>query len=92
MVKNLPANAGDAGPVPGPGRSHMLQSNKAACLPQLLSLCSRSREPQLLKPTCLKSVLHKKGRCNEKLSSLYSLQPEKSSHSNPDPAEPKINK
>ena len=26
-VKNLPANAGDTGSIPGPGRSHMLQSN-----------------------------------------------------------------
>ena len=27
VVKNLPANAGDTGSIPGPGRSHMLQSN-----------------------------------------------------------------
>ena len=26
-VKNLPANAGDMGSSPGPGRSHMLWSN-----------------------------------------------------------------
>ena len=26
-VKNPPANAGDTGSSPGPGRSHMLQSN-----------------------------------------------------------------
>ena len=25
--KNLPANAGDTGSIPGPGRSHMLRSN-----------------------------------------------------------------
>ena len=25
--KNLPANAGDTGSIPGPGRSHMPQSN-----------------------------------------------------------------
>ena len=36
-VKNLPANAGNMGSSPGPGRSHMLQSNKARA-PQLLSL------------------------------------------------------
>ena len=47
VVKNLPANAGDTGSSPGPGRSHMPRSNKA-CVPQLLSLCSRAREPQLL--------------------------------------------
>ena len=27
VVKNLPANAGDTGSGPGPGRSHMPQSN-----------------------------------------------------------------
>ena len=27
VVKNPPANAGDKGLSPGPGRSHMLQSN-----------------------------------------------------------------
>ena len=27
VAKNLPANAGDTGLSPGPGRSHMLQSN-----------------------------------------------------------------
>ena len=27
VAKNLPANAGDTGLIPGPGRSHILQSN-----------------------------------------------------------------
>ena len=27
VVKNPPANAGDTSSIPGPGRSHMLQSN-----------------------------------------------------------------
>ena len=27
VVKNPPANIGDTGSIPGPGRSHMLQSN-----------------------------------------------------------------
>ena len=49
MVKSPPANTGDTGSSPGLGRSHMLQSNKA-CAPQLLSLHSRAREPQLLSP------------------------------------------
>jgi len=48
---NLPANAGDMGLIPGLGGSHMPQSNKA-CVPQLLSLCSRARKPQLSKPKC----------------------------------------
>ena len=51
VVKNLPANAGDTGSIPGPGRSHMPWSNKAHVL-QLPSLHSRAHEPQLLKPVC----------------------------------------
>ena len=47
VVKNQPANAGDMGSSPGPGRSHMLWSNKVHAL-QLLSLHSRARMPQLL--------------------------------------------
>ena len=48
-VKNPPADAGDTGSSPGPERSHMPQSNSARAS-QLLSLCSRAREPQLLSP------------------------------------------
>ena len=51
VVKNRPANAGDMGSSPGLGRSHMPRSNKAHA-PQLLSLRSRARELQLLKPVC----------------------------------------
>ena len=36
MVKNLPANAGDMGSIPGPGRFHMPEGNEAH-VPQLLS-------------------------------------------------------
>ena len=46
MVKNLPANAEDTSLIPGPGRSHVLQSNKAHA-PQLQSPCAR--EPVLHK-------------------------------------------
>ena len=49
VVENLPANAGDTGSSPGPGRSHMPQSNEAR-VPQLLSLRSRAHEAQLLSP------------------------------------------
>ena len=35
VVKNLSANAGDAGSIPGPGRVHMPWTNKA-CVLQLL--------------------------------------------------------
>ena len=49
MVESPPANAGDTGLIPGPGGSHMPRSNWAR-VPQLLSLCSGAREPQLLSP------------------------------------------
>ena len=47
--KNLPANAGDMGSIPGPGRVHMPRGNKAHA-PQLLSLRSRACAPQQEKP------------------------------------------
>ena len=66
MVKDPPADAGDKGSSPGLGRSHMLQSNEAH-VPQLLSLRSRAREPQLLKPVRLEPVLrNKRSHRNEK--------------------------
>ena len=48
VVRNPPANAGDTGSCPGPGRPHMPRSNWAR-EPQLLSLriwslCSATRE------------------------------------------------
>ena len=49
MAKNPPANARDTGSSPGPGRSHRPRSNEARA-PQLLSLRSRARNPQLLSP------------------------------------------
>ena len=68
VVKNPPANAGDTGSSPGPGRSHMPRSNWARA-PQLLSLRSRAHEPQLLSPCAqlLKTALHnKRSHRNEK--------------------------
>ena len=56
VVKNPPANAGDKGSSLGPGSSHMPWSSEARA-PQLLSLHSRAREPQLLKPARLEPVL-----------------------------------
>ena len=57
VVKNLPANAGDMGSIPGQGRSYILWSNEAPA--QLPSLYSRVQElqpwihvPQLFKPGC----------------------------------------
>ena len=47
MVKNPPANAGDMGSSPGLRRFHIPRSSYVHA-PQLLSLCSRACEPQLL--------------------------------------------
>lgn len=46
-VGSLPANAEGTGLIPGPGKSHVPQSNKAH-EPQLLIPHSRPHEPQLL--------------------------------------------
>ena len=48
--RNPPANAGDRGSSPSPGRFHMLWATKAYA-PQLLeSVSSRACEPQLMNP------------------------------------------
>ena len=48
-MKTPPVNAGDTGSISCLGRSHMLWSNYVH-VPQLLSLCSRAWELQLLSP------------------------------------------
>ena len=53
VVENPPVNAGDTGPSPGLGRSHMPQSGEAH-EPQLLSLrvwslCSATREAAIVR-------------------------------------------
>ena len=58
VVKNPPANVRDMGSIPNSGRSHMPWTNYT-CVPQLLSLCSRTWELQLLSPHALGSVFHK---------------------------------
>ena len=69
--KNLPANAGDTGLIPGLRRFRMLWS-KQACVPQLLSSSSRALELQL-KPARLEPMLHnKRGPCSEKPAHNYS--------------------
>ena len=83
-VENPPANAGDTGSSPGPGRSHMLLSNEARA-PQLLSLRSRARAPQQ-EATAMRSP------CTTTKSSPHSPQLEKASHSNEDLMQPKIKK
>ena len=71
MVKNLPASAVDMGSIPGAGRSHMGQSNKA-CESQLLNLCLRAWEPQLLSPHYTTTEAHR--------PQSYALQREKPPH------------
>ena len=67
IVKNLPANAGDTGLSPDPGRSHMPWSNEAP-VPQLLSLRFRACKTQLLKPAHLEPMLgNRRSHRNEKL-------------------------
>ena len=61
VVKNPPANAGDTGSSPGPGRSHM---PCGATKPVHHNYWGRM--PQLLKPACLEPVLHKRSHRNEK--------------------------
>ena len=62
VVENPPANAEDTGSSPGLGRSHMPQSNWV-CAPQLLSLCSRARAPQLLSPRATTTETHVPRAC-----------------------------
>ena len=59
VVRNLPADAGYMGLIPGLGRFHMPQSNQV-CEPQLLSPHSRAHALQLLKPVHLEPVFHNK--------------------------------
>ena len=66
MVKHLPASARDMGSIPGPGGSHKPQGSQAH-VPQLLSLCSRAQDLQLLSPESLELVLCKsRSHRNEK--------------------------
>ena len=53
MVTILPANAGDTGSIPGPGRFHMLQDNQAR-KPQLTeALAPRStKEATAMRSPC----------------------------------------
>ena len=60
VERNPLVNAEDMGSMPGPGRPHAPQSSSAPA-PPLLSLCSRARELQLLKPECPELVL-----CNKR--------------------------
>ena len=82
--RNLPDNEGDMGSIPGPGRSHMPQSNEP--------------HATTTEPVCLKPVLHnERSRCNEKPVRWNRVAPthpnqRKPVHCREGPAQPKINK
>ena len=67
VVKNLPANAGDMGLVPGSGGSRMPWSNQVRA-PQLLSWCSRAGTCNYWSLSTLEPMLHnRRSHCKEKL-------------------------
>ena len=68
MDRNSPANAGDMGLIPGPGR---FQGAAKACVPRLPRPCSRARAPQQEKP------LQVRRRRPATKSGPHSLQKEK---------------
>ena len=90
-VKNPPANAGDKGSTPGPGRFQMPRDDNA-CTSQLLSQHPRTCD---LKPRCLQPVLgSKRSHLNEKpVYHIYrvALTQRKPACSNEDPTQPYIN-
>ena len=51
-IKNLPANAGDKGSIPGLQRFHMPHGNQAH-VPQLLSPCAATTEAHALRACAL---------------------------------------
>ena len=46
MVKNLPANAGEPGSSPGPGRSHMPREQLSLCATITEACAPRAHAPQ----------------------------------------------
>ena len=87
MAKNPLASAGDMCLIPGPGRSHMPQSNKALG-PQLLSLLGLEPTPQ-----DRSSHFSKKSIKDKTKSSPHSLRLEEAGKlvcGNKDPGQPEI--
>ena len=83
-VKNLPANAGDTGSIPGPGKIPHALGQLSMCA---LWICA----PELWNHNdwahALESMLcNKRSRCSEQ---PRRLQPEKAQCGNEDPAQPK---
>ena len=103
VVRNLPANAGDASLILDPGRSHMLRSSWAheshsywTCAREPGSYRYWAGELQLLKPGCPRAQAPKQGKSPpwegqalKPEGSPWAPQPEKNPHSSEDPAQPK---
>ena len=84
VFKNLPADAGDEGWIPGLGKSHMPRTRQ-------LSPLTTTTEPTRLEPMLHNKRSHgseKPMLCNEKLLAAR----EKPAGSKEDPVQPKINK
>ena len=59
VVKNLPANAGDTGSIPGPGKSHMPQGNLSLCVCHNYWACALESMPTR-EATSMKTHLYEK--------------------------------
>ena len=77
VVKNSPANDGDVGSIPDPGRSHMPRG----CGLPLLGPCSATREASTIRNTYVATR-----------SRAHSPQPDTACVQQEDPAQPEINK
>ena len=67
MVKNAPANAGDAGLILGPGRSHMKLTEQLSLHTTTIEPVLQSLEAPTTEPTGLQRMLpNNRSHCSEK--------------------------
>ena len=90
VVKNPLAKAGNIDLTPGLGGSPLPQCNWAH-KPQLLSLCSRTWEPQLLKPLSPRDLAPQQEKPPQREARAPQLENTPACRSE-DPAQPKVNK
>jgi len=77
-------------PVPSLAREDPICLGVTNSAPQLLSLCSRAWEPQLLKPMSPRATT-KRSPCHERVTPLAATR-EKKVPRNEDPPQPKLKK
>ena len=89
VVKNLPANAGDTGSIPGPGDYHVLQSIQAR-VPQLWASALLPRNPSSwsLCPGT-REATKMRSLCTTVNNNSHSPKLERSLNSSEDPPQPK---